>query len=90
MVKSLVLKAEQGGWMPIFPAWGSYTAAMIGDHVKHHDFRCIIKGINDFDIETAYKYMRQNAFDNPSEKEYVDGKGRRALEKLSAVWLYSA
>ncbi len=23
---------EQGGWLPIFPCWNSYTAAMIGDH----------------------------------------------------------
>ena len=33
MVKSLIIKAQQGGWMPIFPAWGNYTAAIIGDHV---------------------------------------------------------
>jgi predicted alpha-1,2-mannosidase len=39
-----------------------------------------MKGITDFDTETAYKYMRQNAFDSPSEKEYKDGKGRRALK----------
>ncbi len=80
MVKSLVLKAEQGGWMPIFPAWASYTAAMIGDHVSTMISDAYIKGINDFNVEKAYKYMRQNAFETPSRKEYVDGKGRRALE----------
>ena len=79
MVKSLVLKAQQGGWMPIFPAWGSYTAAMIGDHVSTMIADAYIKGIDDFDIETAYKYMRQNAFDTPPRKDYLDGKGRRAL-----------
>jgi predicted alpha-1,2-mannosidase len=80
MVKSLVLKAEQGGWMPIFPAWGSYTAAMIGDHVSTMIADCYIKGIDEFDIKTAYHYMRQNAFDIPPEKDYLDGKGRRALK----------
>ena len=25
MVASLVVKAQQGRWMPIFPAWNSYT-----------------------------------------------------------------
>ncbi len=80
MVKSLVLKAEQGGWMPIFPAWGQYTAAMIGDHVSTTIADAYMKGIKDFDIEKAYKYMRQNAFDSPSREEYVDGKGRRALQ----------
>jgi predicted alpha-1,2-mannosidase len=80
MVKSLVLKAQQGGWMPIFPAWGSYTAAMIGDHVSTMISDAYMKGITGFDAETAYKYMRQNAFDSPPEKDYKDGKGRRALK----------
>jgi predicted alpha-1,2-mannosidase len=38
-----------------------------------------VKGIDNFDIDKAYRYMRQNAFDTPQRKEYVDGKGRRAL-----------
>jgi predicted alpha-1,2-mannosidase len=80
MVKSLVLKAEQGGWMPIFPAWGNYTAAMIGDHVSTMISDAWAKGITDFDTQTAYKYMRQNAFDSPPMEEYLDGKGRRALK----------
>jgi predicted alpha-1,2-mannosidase len=79
MVKSLVLKAEQGGWMPIFPAWSSYTAAMIGDHVSTMISDAYMKGIRGFDAEKAYKYMRQNAFDTPPLKDYKDGKGRRAL-----------
>jgi predicted alpha-1,2-mannosidase len=80
MVRSLVLKAQQGGWMPIFPAWSSYTAAMIGDHASTMIADAYLKGITDFDTETAYKYMRQNAFDSPDEKDYKDGKGRRALK----------
>ena len=79
MVKSLVAKAEQGGWMPIFPAWGNYTAAMIGDHVTTMISDAYAKGIRDFDTETAWKYMRKNAFEHPSKEEYLDGKGRRAL-----------
>ena len=80
MIKSLVLKAEQGGWMPIFPAWGNYTAEMIGDHVSTTIADAYLKGINAFDAEKAYKYMRQNAFDTPPEADYKDGKGRRALQ----------
>ena len=80
MVKSLILKAQQGGWMPIFPAWGNYTAAMIGDHVSTMISDAYLKGITAFDVETAYKYMRQNAFITPPAAEYLDGKGRRALE----------
>lgn len=80
MVKSLILKAQQGGWMPIFPAWSNYTAAMIGDHVSTTIADAYLKGITAFDTETAYKYMRQNAFDTPPLIDYKDGKGRRALQ----------
>lgn len=79
-VKSLVAKAEQGGWMPIFPAWGSYTAAMIGDHVSTMISDAYARGIDGFDKEKAYTYMRHNAFDSPSLDDYKDGKGRRALQ----------
>ena len=80
MVKSLVAKAEQGGWMPIFPAWGSYTAAMIGDHVSTMIADAYMRGIKDFDTGKTFRYMRKNAFETASPEEYKDGKGRRALE----------
>jgi len=79
MVRSLVLKAQQGGWMPIFPAWANYTSAMIGDHVSTMIADAYLKGITGFDTETAWYYMRKNAFETPAPEEYKDGKGRRAL-----------
>lgn len=79
MVRSLVLKAEQGGWLPIFPAWNNYTAAMIGDHAAVMIADAYLKGIKFPEAEKAYSYMRKNAFDHPSDDEYIDGKGRRAL-----------
>lgn len=81
MMYSLVLKAQQGGWMPIFPCWGSYTAAMIGDHCAAAIADAAAKGVTDFPMEEAYSYLRKNAFESPATRqEYVDGKGRRALE----------
>ncbi|MDE6741078.1 MAG: GH92 family glycosyl hydrolase [Muribaculaceae bacterium] len=81
MMYSLVLKARQGGWMPIFPCWGSYTAAMIGDHCAAAIADAAAKGVTDFPMEEAYAYLRKNAFESPATRqEYVDGKGRRALE----------
>ena len=39
------------------------------------------KGIDGFDKELAWKYMRQNAFvHNDDLKSYRSGKGRRALD----------
>ena len=79
MVKSLVVKAEQGDWLPIFPMWNSYTSAMIGDHSSSIISDAFMKGF-DFDIEKAYHYMRKNAFESPENiEDYINGKGRRAL-----------
>ena len=79
MMQSLVHKYEQGGWMPIFPCWNSYTAAMIGDHAAAAIADAYCKGVRNFDAEKAYEGLRRNAFEIPPTQEYLDGKGRRAL-----------
>ena len=80
MMQSLVTMYEQGGWLPIFPCWNSYTAAMIGDHCSAVLADAYIKGIRDFDVEKAYEGMRKNAFETPASlDEYKNGMGRRAL-----------
>ena len=80
MVKSLIAMAEEGGWLPVFPMWNNYTSAMIGDHSTSIIADAAMKGF-DFDVEKAYAYMRKNAYKTPAtEEEYLDGKGRRALD----------
>ncbi len=80
MMRSLFSKAEQGGWLPIFPCWNSYTSAMIGDHVIATVADAYVKGIIDLSSE-QYKYLLKNAFESPlSYTDYKNGKGRRALE----------
>lgn len=79
-VRSLILKGEQGGWLPIFPCWNSYTAAMIGDHVTAFIASAYNKGIRNYDVHAAYALMRTNAFETPAIfAEYKNGMGRRAL-----------
>ena len=81
MMQSLVTMYEQGGWLPIFPCWNSYTAAMIGDHCVVSLADAYVKGIRDFNVEKAYEGMRKNAFETPaSYEDYKNGMGRRALE----------
>lgn len=81
LVSSLIIKGQQGGWLPIFPCWNNYTSEMIGDHCSSVISSACLKGIGDFDRNEAYRLMRQNAFDLPaSPAEYVEGKGRRALD----------
>lgn len=78
-VRSLILKGKQGGWLPIFPCWNSYTAAMIGDHVTAFIASAYAKGIRQYNTEDAYQLMRKNAFTVADAKEYKNGMGRRAL-----------
>jgi predicted alpha-1,2-mannosidase len=53
---------------------------MIGDHGIALIGDAYIKGIDGFDVETAYQLMRKNAFEyNTDYQSYKDGKGRRAL-----------
>ncbi len=81
MVQSLLAKAEQGGWLPIFPAWNNYTSAMIGDHVISMICDAYSKGIRDFDTEKAWQFMAKNAYEYNSDPDsYQSGKGRRALD----------
>ena len=81
LVQSLLTKAQQGGWMPIFPCWNSYTSEMIGDHAASVIASAFLKGIRGFDEQAAYAALRKNAFDLPAKKEeYIEGKGRRALD----------
>jgi predicted alpha-1,2-mannosidase len=78
-VQSLITKGEQGGWLPIFPCWNNYTAAMIGDHATAFIASAYTKGIRYYDVEKAYALMRRNAFDAPNATDYKNGMGRRAL-----------
>ena len=81
MMNSLILKYEQGGWLPIFPCWNSYTSAMIGDHSISVLSDAIVKKTGGFDVKKAYEAMRKNAFETPeSIEEYRNGMGRRALD----------
>jgi predicted alpha-1,2-mannosidase len=81
MVQSLVAKGEQGGFLPIFPAWNSYTTEMTGDYAGAILTDAYVKGIRGFDVEAAYRLMRKNATEEPANVElYKDGRGRRALE----------
>jgi predicted alpha-1,2-mannosidase len=79
MVRSLILKGTQGGYLPIFPAWNSYTSEMVGDHSAVTIIDAYRKGLRGFDIDAAYSLMRKNAMFAPSLAEGEDGKGRRGL-----------
>lgn len=81
MMNSLITMYKQQAWLPIFPCWNNYTAAMIGDHCAAILAEAAVKGIKGFDYALAYEAMLKNATQQPSDmEEYIDGKGRRALD----------
>ena len=87
MIISLIKKAEQGDWLPIFPAWNSYTDEMIGDHCSVFIADCYFKNLLSSNYNTennllvnVYKYLMKNALLIPSDEDYKKGKGRRALK----------
>ena len=80
MMYSLLDKAKQGGWLPIFPCWNSYTSAMIGDHAIAAIADAYTKDIIDLN-EEQYGFLLKNAFQSPETfAQYQEGKGRRALK----------
>jgi predicted alpha-1,2-mannosidase len=65
MLKSLLDKYDQGGWLPIWELACNYTNCMIGDHSIPIIVDAYTKGIRDFDIDKAYKAMKKGAMELP-------------------------
>src|SRR5260370_40348596 len=54
MVRSLIAKGEQGGFLPIFPAWNSYTSEIVGDHSVVAIADASFKGLRGLNMDSAY------------------------------------
>jgi predicted alpha-1,2-mannosidase len=79
MVRSLIAKGQEGGFLPIYPAWNSYTAEMTGDDADLVIADAWCKGLRGFPAEAAYGLMRHNALTLATPAEALNGEGRRAL-----------
>lgn len=58
-INSLLLKAEEGGVLPMWELAGNYTATMTGYHAVSLMADALTKGIADFDIDRAYKAAKR-------------------------------
>mmetsp|Transcript_35527 Transcript_35527/g.56875 ORF Transcript_35527/g.56875 Transcript_35527/m.56875 type:complete len:765 (+) Transcript_35527:183-2477(+) len=80
---SLIQKGiDAGSWMPIFPAWNSFTGEMIGDHGCTIVGDLINKGLLDSEpefMQTGVDIIVKNANVSAPFYEYFKGKGRRSL-----------
>lgn len=61
MMVSLVKMCEQGGVLPRWPSGTGYTGSMLGASADIVIAESYLKGIQDFDIKTAYQAMRDAA-----------------------------
>ncbi len=55
LLRSLVLKAGEGGMVPMWELCGNYTGTMIGYHAASLFADSYVKGYRNFDIEAAYR-----------------------------------
>jgi predicted alpha-1,2-mannosidase len=85
LARSLLAKADEGGFLPNFPGWNSYTSAMIGDHGASVIADAWTKGVRGFDGAAALRALVKNATVSPPYEEYADGKGRRALSEYLSL-----
>ncbi|MBQ8575907.1 MAG: GH92 family glycosyl hydrolase [Clostridia bacterium] len=57
-LNSLVEMAKVGGSLPRWPQGAGYTSSMQGDPANIVITESYLKGFTDFDVETAYEYMK--------------------------------
>lgn len=60
-LNSLVEMAKAGGSLPRWPQGAGYTSSMIGDPANIMITESYLKGFTDFDVETAYEYMKKSS-----------------------------
>ncbi len=61
VLNSIVEMAKEGGALPRWAALGNYTGSMLGTPSDMVIAESYLKGLTDFDVETAYEYMIKSA-----------------------------
>lgn len=79
MLRSLVLMARQGGNLPRWPSGYGFTNSMFGAPTEVAVAEAWLKGIRDFDVDTAWQVMRRAAMQ--AAPEGSAWSGRRAIEE---------
>lgn len=83
MIKSILIQAEEGDWLPASTIANNYSKNEAGDPITVILADAAIKGF-DFDLEKAYSYMLKNATELPDVEDIMKGKGRPELESYIA------
>jgi predicted alpha-1,2-mannosidase len=79
MVKSIVTKTKNYGWLPAQHAANRFGQGMVGDHLVSMVADAYLKGIQDYDIDFIYNMMRKKATELPPSP-IRPSAGRRGLK----------
>ncbi len=73
-LNSLVEMAKTGGSLPRWPMGAGYASSMLGDPANIVITESYLKGFTDFDVETAYQYMKLSSETKTlkSGRDYID------------------
>jgi len=83
MVRSLVEMSRHGGYLPRWPSGAGYTNSMFGTPADIVIAESVLKGIRDFDIETAYAAIKKTAM--ASTPPGAPSSGREGIEDYLAL-----
>ena len=78
MVNSMVDMAKESGWLPKWELLGMETEVMVGDPATSVIADTYLRGIRDFDVDSAYRaakksaMMRNNNLLRPENSDYLD------------------
>lgn len=78
VLQGFVHAGIESGWLPQWPSPGHRTS-MPGTHLDAIVADAVAKGVNGFDVETAYRLMLRHA-DTPAGESAPPGAGRRGIE----------
>ncbi len=82
-IKTLLVKYQEGGILPIWELAGNYTGTMIGYHAIPVIVDAYVKGIRDFDVALAYQAMKHSAMQDHRGLKYYKTLGYIPYDKES-------
>lgn len=71
-LKSLVRMARAGGCLPRWPSGNGYTNSMFGTPADMVVAESYLKGINDFEVEEAYEFMKFTSDGGNNKRRGID------------------
>jgi predicted alpha-1,2-mannosidase len=74
-IKSMLVKYQQSGKLPVWELWSNETNTMIGYHSIPVIADAILKGYGNFDKELAFKAMKESAMSDSQGLKYYKHMG---------------